>query len=78
MKQKKQVINPQDLPNRFGWSFWIIIYLILDKIESNEIIWWIYGVLLSLWGLLFAYIKINEEHFSVVRFKENVDNWLKL
>ena len=77
MKQKKPVINQQDLPMRFGSSLWIIFYLIFDKFESGPVTWYIFYTLLGIWTLFFGFLKSREQPFSVVSFKNNIDRWLK-
>jgi hypothetical protein len=77
MKQQRTVINKKDLPIQFGGSFWLMVYLLIDHFTSNNIIWAIYGILLFLWTALFGYVKSIEKPFSVVSFKNNVEQWLK-
>lgn len=76
MKQQKDTINPNDLPQRFGWSTWTILYLIVDKFEPNRFVWWSFAIALVLWTLLFWYIKSTERNISIVQFKQNIDRWI--
>jgi len=76
MKQKKHVISQTDLPSEFGWWFWVVTYLIIEKIDPNNIVWYIYGTILSVWMLIFGYVKSIEKPFSVVSFKTNIEKWL--
>lgn len=77
MKQGKKVINTNELPTNFGWSFWIIVYLILDKMNAGATLWIVAGSVLFLWVLLFGLIKGKEEHFSILSLKTNIEKWIK-
>lgn len=77
MKQRKKVINTNELPAKFGWSFWIIVYLILDKMNAGATLWIVAGSVLFLWVLLFGLIKGKEEHFSILSLKTNIEKWIK-
>ena len=77
MKQGKKVINTNELPTKFGWSFWIITYLILDKMNAGATLWIVAGSVLFLWVLLFGLIKGKEEHFSILSLKTNIEKWVK-
>ena len=77
MKQRKKVINTNELPTKFGWSFWIIVYLILDKMNAGAILWIVAGSVLFLWVLLYGLIKGKEEHFSILSLKTNIEKWIK-
>lgn len=76
MKQQKQVISKNDLPQRFGWALWVITYLIMDKFETPQFVWIIGYVLFGTWSLLFFYLKSIEKPFSIVNFKKNVEKWI--
>ena len=77
MKQQKPVINRKDLPARFGWPFWIMLYLTLKHFDPNQIVWFIAYILFGIWTLLFGYVKSKEKPFSVVSFRNNINKWLK-
>ena len=77
MKPRKKVINTNELPTKFGWSFWIITYLILDKMNAGATLWILAGSVLFLWVLLFGLIKGKEEHFSILSLKTNIEKWVK-
>ena len=77
MKQRKKVINTNELPTKFGWSFWIITYLILDKMNAGATLWIVAGSVLFLWVLLFGLIKAKEEYFSILSLKTNIEKWVK-
>ena len=76
MKQQKKVIDAQELPTKFGWSFWIILFLLLDKIKAGLILWIVFGCVLFVWTLLFGFIKSKEQSFSILRLKTSIEKWI--
>ena len=76
MKRKKHVISQTDLPSQFGWWFWVITYLIIDKIDPNDVVWYVYGTMFFVWTFIFGYVKSIEKPFSIVSFKDNIEQWL--
>lgn len=64
------------MPAKFGWSLWIILYLILDKIGIGSFWWITVATLFVAWAILFFYIKSIEKPFSIVSFKENIQKWI--
>ena len=76
MKARKKVISTNELPTKFGWSFWIIAYLILDKMNAGATLWIVAGSVLFLWILLFGFIKGNEQYFSILSLKTNIEKWI--
>ena len=76
MKQQKKVISTEELPTKFGWPFWIIYYLILDKLNANATAWIVGGSVLFIWILLFGFIKSREESFSILKLKTAIQKWI--
>lgn len=74
---KRHVISNMDLPLNFGLSFWLLIFIFLDKMVDTDSLWWIvYGVFLIAWTILFGLLKFREKHFSVISFKQNIEKWI--
>ena len=76
MKQLKKVIDTKELPTKFGWSFWIISYLLLDKMNAGATLWIVSGCVLFLWVLLYGFIKSKEQSFSILRLKTAIEKWI--
>lgn len=76
MKPQKKVIDTQELPTKFGWSFWIILYLLLDKLNADATIWIVFGCVFFVWILLFGLIKSKEQSFSILRLKTAIEKWI--
>tara|TARA_R110001606_G_scaffold27275_1_gene87358 strand:- start:603 stop:839 length:237 start_codon:yes stop_codon:yes gene_type:complete len=76
MKQQKKVIKTNELPTKFGWSFWIILYLLLDKFDATGVLWVVGCSLFVVWIFLFGLIKNNEKSFSILSLKSNIEKWV--
>jgi len=76
MKQQKKVIDTQELPTNFGWSFWIVYYLTLDKLNANATAWIVAGCILFIWVFLYGLIKSREQTFSILKLKTTIEKWI--
>tara|TARA_Y100000592_G_scaffold91825_1_gene152558 strand:- start:92 stop:328 length:237 start_codon:yes stop_codon:yes gene_type:complete len=76
MKRQKKVISTEELPTRFGWPFWFIYYLTLDKLNASATAWIVAGSVFLVWIFLFGFIKSREQSFSIIKLKTVIEKWI--
>ena len=74
---KRNVINDKNIPQKFQMSFWIAVWLILDRFNLNETIMISFWIIIGLWILIFGWIKSNEISFDAFKIYSQIEKWIK-
>ncbi len=73
---KKNVLTKNNLPQRFESSFWIALWLLLDRLNNDPVVMFTFWTVFGVWIVFFAWIKSKERDFNIFEIKEQIDEWI--